>query len=121
MLSGSLFALLALAAPPAWAISPEQAASYCYDQAKKMGFSSRDMEDRSWEDCMSQFRRQAQPTQPAAPGLSPQERMLLLQQLMLMGNQNRAPASNPGLEFGAGVQRGCATLRAATTRPTVSV
>jgi len=91
-----------LAAPPASGISPEQAASYCYDQTKKMNFSSRDMEDRSWDDCMSQFRRQAQPAQPAGPGLSPQERMLLLQQL----NQNRAPASNPGLEFGAGVQRG---------------
>ncbi len=47
------------AAPPArGGKSPEQAASYCYEQVKKMGFNSRDIEDRWWEDCTSQFRQQ---------------------------------------------------------------
>jgi hypothetical protein len=47
------------ATPPArGGKSPEQAASYCYEQVKKMGFNSRDIEDRSWEDCMGQFRQQ---------------------------------------------------------------
>jgi hypothetical protein len=97
LLSGGLFGVLAIAPLPAWGLSPEQAASYCYDQAKKMGFSSRDMEERSWEDCMGQFRRQAQ---PAAPSLSPQERAVILQHLLSQ------PAPNPGTAFGAGVQRG---------------
>src|SRR5438128_423604 len=74
------------------ALSPEQAASYCYDQAKKMGFTSRDMEDRSWEDCMGQFRRQAQ---PAAPSLTPEQRMLLRQQQL----------NQMGLEFGRAALR----------------
>jgi hypothetical protein len=97
LLSGGLFGVLAITALPAWGLSPEQAASYCYNQAKKMGFSSRDMEERSWEDCMGQFRRQAQ---PAAPNLSLQERAVILQHLLSQ------PAPNPGTAFGAGVQRG---------------
>jgi hypothetical protein len=94
---------LVLAAPPAWAVSPDQAASYCYDQAKKMGFSSRDMENRSWEDCMTQFRHQGQPPPAAAPGLSPQERAVILQH-MLNSQQNGA-AANPGTAAGAGALR----------------
>jgi hypothetical protein len=77
-------------------VSPDQAASYCYDQAKKMGFTSRDMEDRSWEDCMSQFRR---PAQTPPPSLTPEQRALLLQQM-------QQPVTNPGLEAGRGMLRG---------------
>ena len=97
LLFGALFGGLAIVALPAWGFSPEQAAGYCYDQTKKIGFASRDMEERSWEDCMGQFRRQAQ---PAAPSPSPQERAVILQHLLSQ------PAPNPGTAFGAGVQRG---------------
>jgi hypothetical protein len=89
--------MLAVVGPRAVdAVSPEQAASYCYEQAKKMGFSSRDMEDRSWEDCMSQFHR---PAQAPPPSLTPEQRAFLLQQL-------QQPAANPGLEAGRGMLRG---------------
>lgn len=65
-LLAAAFALVAVGPRPVDALSPEQAASYSYDQAKKMGFSSQDMEGRSWEDCMGQFRRPAQ-TPPPRP------------------------------------------------------
>lgn len=95
---GVAASLLTYAAAPslAEAVSPEQASSYCYDQAKKMGFTSRDMEDRSWEDCMGQFRR---PAQGAPPSLTPEQRAFLLQQM-------QQPAANPGLEAGRGMLRG---------------
>jgi len=106
-------ALLALALPPAvQAVSPEQAASECYDQVKRMGFSSRDMEDRSWEDCMASYRRaspaSAQPTGvwpappaiPAPRGSTPEQQALLIQQWRLL---NQRPVTNPGLEAGRGV------------------
>ena len=82
-----LFGALALATPPTWALSPVDAASYCYDQVKKMGIASRDMEDRFWEDCMGQFRRLApssigfEPRPSAQSPLSPEQRPLLLPQL----------------------------------------
>jgi len=109
--------LVAAALPsPAPAVSPEQAASYCYDQAKKMGFASREMEDRSWEDCMAQFRRSATvpappavvaPAPPPGPsplsGLTPEQQALLIQQWML--RNQRPPAPNIGLEAGRGMLR----------------
>jgi len=84
--------LLAIAALPALApaVSPEQAASDCYDQAKKMGFSSRGMEDRSWEDCMAQFRRSTTVPAPPAATVAPVP---------------RPSWSNIGLEAGRGALR----------------
>jgi hypothetical protein len=82
-----LFGALALAAPLTWALSPVDAANYCYDQVTKMRIASRDLEDRSWEDCMEQFRRpvpsntgpELRPSVPSA--LSPEQRPLPLQWL----------------------------------------
>ena len=78
----------------AWGQSAEHA-RYCYEQVKKMGFSSRETEDRSWEDCMTQFHR---PTHAPPPNLTPEQRALLLQQM-------QQPAANPGLEAGRGMLR----------------
>jgi hypothetical protein len=86
--TAALLLAIAVLPSPAPAVSPEQAASDCYDQAKKMGFSSRDMEDRSWEDCMAQFRRPDQAPPPAAVAPAP-----------------RSPWSNIGLEAGRGALR----------------
>jgi hypothetical protein len=68
-------ALLVTAALPslAPAMSSEQAANYCYDQAKKMGFASREMEDRSWEDCLAPFRAPAS-SPPSALAPAPPQR-----------------------------------------------
>ena len=88
LLAFGLFGALALATPPTWALSPVEAASYCYDQVKKMGIASRDIEDRFWDDCMRQFRRPApssispEPQPSAQSGLSPEQRILRLQQLI---------------------------------------
>jgi hypothetical protein len=87
--AAALLLVIAVLPSPASAVSPEQAASDCYDQAKKMGFSSRDMEDRSWEDCMAQFRRST--TVPAPPAT--------------VAPAPRSPWSNIGLEAGRGALR----------------
>ncbi len=111
LVSGVSVVLLIFAlSSTAWSQSPEQAASYCYDQAKKMGFASREMEDRSWEDCMSQFRRSPS---ASSPGLTAEQRAQLLQQLKLM-NQ---PPANLGTEFGRGVLRSLCASNGGTYDP----
>jgi hypothetical protein len=99
---------LALPTAPAWSqVSRAQAANYCYDETKKLGFTSRETFDASWEDCMSQFRHPSAP----APGLTAEQRAQLLQQL------NQAPPTNLGLEFSRGVLRAGCLSRGGTYDP----